>query len=364
MAIKRVIIILIFILLITSSYLYMTNNYSKNGIEIRLATKVEYEYFKDNIMAGTLMYDSMNYEMDFSDHRLIMTTGSDMQFENIKMKYGEFISEGDRELIVLGDKAASRYLMTDEAIGMEVTIMERKYRVKGIINNSNKIYIPYERSMLNEDWDTTIVRIEPIARDGIKEYNRRKELAFFGLNQMGVNIVDKVSYGDIAYFYKNIVLLILIISVAYIIRRIYLNIKDRTVSILEDYKRQYRAVTIIGFISKNIKKLLIAISEIVCILGLGYLAYKVFKNIYFNKEYFPDNIFSAESYYLLIKNYIERWIVRLEKGLTGVLMDFVKLNLIILFTIFILLIKDKVFTKAGGGELGRDTIKEAKESIS
>ncbi len=364
MAIKRTIIFVIFLLLIISSYFYMSNNYSENGIEIRLASTVEYDSFKDSIVAGTLMYDSINYEKDLNDHRLIMTTGMDMQFKNIKMKYGEFITEKDRDLIVLGDKVASKYLMTDDSIGMDITLMGRRYRVKGIIKNSNEIYIPYERGLLDEKWDTTIVRIEPIGRDGIHEYNRRKHLAFSGINQMGIKIIDSVSYGDIIHFYKNTALFIIIGNLALIIRVIYKNLKRFIEGIWSDYKEEYREITLLSYIIKNIKIFIKSILKLLIILLLTYIAYKVFKQIQFNKEYFPDNIFSLESYYLLIKNYFAKWVIRLEKGLTDVLMDFVKVNLIIVSVTFILLINEKVFTKSGGDSFGRNTAKEAEKSIS
>lgn len=364
MEIKKIITFIIFLLLITSSYLYMANNYSETGIEIRLASPVEYEVLKDSIMAGTLKYDSINYEKDFNNNKLIMTTGMDMQFKNINMKFGEFITSKDRDLIVFGDKTSDRYFQTDNPIGRDITLMGRKYKVKGIIKNSDEIYISYEKDLLKENWDSTVVRIEPIGNEGIQEYNRRKQLAFFGINQMGIKILDRVYYGDIIYFYKNIALFIIILNLGLLIRLIYKDLKESLKRIWADYKGQSREITILRYKIKNIKVLLKETLKLLAILILGYFAYKVFKQIRFNKDYFPDNIFSLESYYLLIKNYFERWVTRLEIGLTKVLMDFVKVNLIIVSVIFILLIKDKVFTKVGGGDLGRNTVKEVEKSIS
>lgn len=342
----------------------MANNYSETGIEIRLASPVEYEVLKDSIMAGTLKYDSINYEKGFNNHKLIMTTGMDMQFKNIKMKFGEFITKNDRDFVVLGDKTSDRYFRTDNPIGRDIILMGKKYRVKGIIKNNDEIYISYDKNLLMEKWDSTLFRIEPIGVEGIHEYNRRKDLAFFGINQKGIKILDQVSYGDIIYFYKNIALLIIILNLGLLIKSFYIGLNKSTKKIWVNYKRQSREITMLTYSIKNMKIILKEILKLLVIVMFGYFAYKVFKQIRFDKDYFPDNIFSLESYYLLIKNYFDTWVIRLEIGLTKVLMDFVKVNLIIVAVIFILLLKDKVFRKIGGEDLGRNTVKEVEKGIS
>lgn len=364
MGIKRTINLIIFLLIFATSYFYLSNNYNKDGIEIRLDTKTDYNDFKDNIMGGILKSHSINYEKSFNGHKLIMTTGMDMQFKRINMEEGECISPEDRDLIVLGDKVSNKYFMTKDSLGMNINLMDKKYRIKGIIKNSNEIYIPYDKSLLSQDWDNTFIRIEPNIEDGISEYNRRKNSAFFSINQMGMKITDSVYYGDVINFYKNLSLGSLILGLIFLIKNSYYKFRHSANRIWLDYKKQSRKISLLKYKLENIKKILKETLRLFNILFLTYLTYKVFKQISFNKEYFPDNIFSIRSYYLVIRNYYNKWIFRLENGLTDVLMDFVKVNLIFTVTVFVFLIKDKIFRKYGGVDIGRNKVEKVEEGIS
>lgn len=158
MGMRKVIVFLMIAILAFFSYTYLFERYNQNTAELYFNGILLQDGFerikihhKHNIFAA-------NFIMPYQGNKLIMTTGLDFLTEGILMEKGEFISDIDRREAAIGDRAAMKYFRNGEVIGKCIDIFGKSYEIKGIIKNSNKIYISYDESLEELNWSKKVLK--------------------------------------------------------------------------------------------------------------------------------------------------------------------------------------------------------------
>lgn len=318
--------------------LYISNNYNLMGVELRLDGPLDYEVLERITYGTNLLNYSINYEGSTAGFKTIMTTGNDLLFKNIKMEQGDFITRNDRNVVALGDRVSDKYFRTADAVGKNISIYGITYEVKGVIKNSDLIYIPYNKDMLNDNWSRVIVRFQPYTGGEYKNFHLRANNIMESINNNPYTVINSIKYMNVAYFYRNISIIILISILLNIAVKIYKSLKENLRIRYEDYQIRKLEMSIFRYISINIKDIINTAFKILIELAAIYAMYKIATYTRIDKDFFPDNFLALESYTSILKDLYNSWKLRLENGLTPIMMDFLKVNVFILTTMIILMI--------------------------
>lgn len=171
----------------------LTVAYQLEGVNSKAAVDQTYKYFNQ----GTF-----NWEMITSDYTLIMTTGNDQFHEALRPLEGYFESPVNQEAI-LSESVASQLLKTNEAAFQPVQLLDRPYLVKSVLKGGNKVYIPFNESLLSKPWNKTTFYYTASGSNAVELEDERLSSLFA---TTGTKVLYKHYYKDSYYVFYNLAL--------------------------------------------------------------------------------------------------------------------------------------------------------------
>lgn len=311
-------VLLLSILLICVSF-YFTSQYNEHVIEFELKSPLERDVF-DKIVDAKIPVYELRFQKDFGANQLIMTTGSSQYFSDTQMHSGVGIIGSKDNGIVLGDKVAGEHFRHLNVLGEKYNFLGKEYEIIGIEEDSNNIYIPYDKSQLSSDWYRIDVRFH--VKD-IELIPAKYEYIRTQLHLNGGQIRTSVINYEYGLFFVNISLLFVVVWILFYVRHWFLKLvevfKDLN-GYYQDQKLRQRLWDIIVFKKKELLVLLIRLCMTALVIIAGYF---VVKGIHIPKRLIANNIMSIKSWFDLGKFYFDHLAVSVKYGFFNIRRDFV-----------------------------------------
>ncbi|KGG81373.1 hypothetical protein Y919_01070 [Caloranaerobacter azorensis H53214] len=344
MGLRRIISLALIIVISFSSYMYLKEKYNPTAVEIRFRGDLRNEEFRKIKKMLYLNVYSINYSMKYRQHKLIMTTGMDTQIIDIPIIHGEFITDSERKVAVIGDKVSDFYFKTENAVGKKIKVFENEYEVIGIIKNSNVIYIPFDEKFFGLDWEKKIVRYVSYDKE-LFYLHLKVNKVVSQLSVLGLDVQDIVVYKEKIYGYINVIIFVALYILFNFIVKIYRRVKKQTIVLFQGYMEKRRIKEWYEYVleMKNniLKTLAYSILLVFMIVGI----FKTIPYLTISPSSIPDNIFSLYSILSVFKYKYDNFILHLNNGYSEIMIDIIKINIIFLLTIIGILL-NMVFRKA------------------
>ncbi|WP_427339544.1 ABC transporter permease [Caloranaerobacter sp. DY30410] len=332
MGIRKVISLALIIALSFSSYMYLKEKYNPMAVELRFKGDLRNEEFQKIKKTLYLNVYSINYSMRYKRHNLVMTTGMDTQIIDIPIIHGEFITDSERRVAVIGDKVADFYFKTENAIGKKMKVFENEYEVIGIIKNSNVIYIPFDEKLFGLDWEKKIVRY--ISYDKELFYlNLKVNKVASQLSVLGLDVYDIVVYKEKIYGYINIIIFVVIYILFDFIMKLYRRIKKEIIVLFQGYMEKRRVKEWYEYMLEEKKDILKILVYSIVLVFMAIGIFKIIPYLTISSSSIPDNIFSLYSILGVFKYKYNNFILHLNNGYSAIMVDVIIIN-----TIFLLII--------------------------
>lgn len=339
MAIKKYIVGILFIALMLMSYLYLCNKYNIHTVEYAFSGDISIEQFEDLrkstkslVKKGSINRELIcvvNYIGSYKGNRLIMTTGFDNFIQSIPLMEGSFISDNQVNEAVIGDKAADRLFRSMNVVGQSINIHKQKYKIIGVIKNSDDIYINFDESS-NISWSKKNIKFIIENQKYLYLYT---EMLEGRLRVLNLEILESVLYKQEAYQYINILLVAILFLLISATKKKIDKVIRSSKETYGRYKEQHRHIEIIQYLKKHINTISQIIKEL--FLSAIYLTAMI-KCIVFLQippTAVPSNLFSLSSYIEVIQLNIDHYINRLNYGISGLTRDIFIINLLILIAL-------------------------------
>jgi len=325
MGVKKIISLILVVVMIFSGHMYLKNKYNPMAVEISVRDSLTEKEFKRIKGKFHINSYSINYKTVYQGDNLIMTSGMDTQIKDIKIIHGEFIADTKMTIVVMGDKVSDKYFRTENGVGRTVTILGREYKVVGIIENSDTIYIPFNEELLNLNWEKkTLSYVVPdedmfyLTVEGVDNE----------INSIGIEIIDRVVYKEKINGYSNLLILLLLIFLIKKTYQIFRKLKEEISSLVGGYKEVYRSTEWYKYIINEKKYFLKGLLKIIFIASLMFTMVKIIKYISIPSSLVPDNFFSLMSYIYMVRLWSDKFLLNLQNGFSEISIDTIIMNII------------------------------------
>lgn len=338
MAVKRYILTAVFILLLAISYLYIVNKYNIKTVEISFSGKLsKSDIYSLRASAKDLVSSKSdkeliciaNYIGAYHGSKVIMTSGLDRLTNEINLKDGRWIANGDIKEAVLGDRFADKIYRSADIVGRSFRLFGQDYRIVGIIKNSNEIYISFDESSRIE-WGKKSIKF--IIEDD-KRLPLYVELLQGKLKSLGLNVTDVNVYKQEAYLYINIILVITMLAFLQAFRKLWKDIYKSARQLCSSYKEQFRTIELHRYMFKNKKDIAVLLLKLIIESILLFTAIKCVRLMQVPPDIIPQNLFSPSSYIEVIKMKLQNYISRMENGISGILLEVHIINILLIIYI-------------------------------
>ncbi|WP_069649325.1 ABC transporter permease [Caloranaerobacter ferrireducens] len=330
MGIRKVILLALIVVLSFSSYMYLKEKYNPMAVELRFRGDLEKEEFQKIKKGLYLNVYSVNYSMRYKQHTLVMTTGMDTQLIDIPIIHGEFITDSERKVAVIGDKVADFYFKVEDAIGKRIKIFENEYEVIGIVKNSDVIYIPFNKKFFKLDWDKKIFRY--VSYDKNVSYFKIDKVVS-QLSALGLDVYDIVVYKEKIYGYINVIIFAILYVLFDFAMKLYRRIKRESITLLQGYMEKRRIKEWYEYILEEKKGILKILAHSTTFAFMVIGIFKMIPYLTISPSSIPDNIFSLYSILRVLKYKYSNLILHLNNGYSEIMIDVIIIN-----TIFLLII--------------------------
>lgn len=339
MAVRKATVGILFIALMLSSYLYLINKYNIHTVEYAFEGDISYMQFEDlrkstkavvkKTSADKELICVLNYIGSYKGNRLIMTTGYDNLISSIPMVKGNFIGDIQVREAVLGDKAADRLFSSIDVVGQIISISRQKYKIVGVIKNSEDIYITFDEGS-NISWSKKNIKFIIENQKYLYLYT---EMLEGKLRILNLDILARVIYKQAAYLYINIMLVIIILFLIKTMKKQTLKTIKAVKETYIGYKEQSRHIEIIQYLKIHVYTIFRIILELS--ISAIYMT-TIIRCILFLKippTAIPNNLFSLSSYVEVAKLNVHYYFQRLNYGISGITQDSHIINLSILLAL-------------------------------
>jgi hypothetical protein len=338
MAVKKYIVGILFITLMLTSYLYLSNKYNIHTVEYAFEGDLSYKQFEGlrkstkslvkKASTNKELICVVNYIGSFNGNRLIMTTGFDNLIKNIPIVEGSFIGDNQIKQAVVGDKAADRLFRSMNVVGQTINIHKQEYIITGVIKNSEEIYITFDESS-NISWSKKNIKF---IIENQKYLNLYTEMIEGKLRILNLDVLNPIIYRQEAYLYINIMFTMIALVLFRIMKKKTVEAIHISREIYADYIVQSRKIELFKYFRKNKKGIfrlvkplfLSAICFIAIISCISY--FQIPANL------IPNNLFALSSYVNVIKQNVDIFLSRLNYGISGITMDTQIINVITFIT--------------------------------
>lgn len=334
MAVKKYIAIILFIAVMLTSYLYLSDKYNIHTVEYAFEGDLSYKQFEGlrKSTKSLIKKESSNKELicgvnyigSFKGNRLIMTTGFDNLIKNIPMVEGSFIGDYQIKQAVIGDKAADRLFRSINVVGQTINIHKQEYIITGVIKNSEEIYIAFDESS-NISWSKKNVKF---IIENQKYLNLYIEMIEGKLRTLDLDVMNPVIYKQEAYRYKNIMFTAIILFLFGIMKKKTMEAIHISREIYADYIEQSRRIELIKYLRKN-KKGIFRLVKPLFLSAIYFIAIiKCISYFQIPAGLIPNNLFALSSYVNVIKQNADIFLSRLNYGISGITLDTQIINVI------------------------------------
>ncbi|MCK8061219.1 MULTISPECIES: ABC transporter permease [unclassified Fusibacter] len=310
---KLFLLILSFTLIAYNAVWYqgLSGNYNKNTliatVDDILLSRVDMFVEKSGVVDVMV-----NYQRGHGSGTLYMQSGYLGTFETIDLLYGSWTLDDESKNIIIGEDIADAYYSQLTCIGRTFVMAGKEYKVVGVVNDSDDIYIGFDESLQEGYWDMKHFLMLPPKGMDAEEYI---DLAAYDLSQNMIaysqlNLVkwQMDVFGNSAWI---IGLGVLAYAVATWIR---LGLKTWR-GIAKHYmakRNDTDFIEIVKPIWQDITFLLILIAGSLVtarliLYGLGKLS--------ISSNYLPQNLLSVESYYELFKRHFNGIVSGMRYGM-------------------------------------------------
>ncbi len=323
MEMRRLAAIAVIIVFALGSYLYLISKYNPDTVEFYINENIPFKDYEKIRESNRDVLFSMNYVMRYKGNKLIMTTGMDFLMQELKLSKGSFIADMNTKEAAIGDKAAGENFRSSNVIGRFINIYGEEYKGAGIIKGSNEVYIPYSDKLNGLTWQKRIVRCN--INDKKQFYLKLEELQN-QLDTLEIEILDVVVYREELNTYRNIAILAALYILVYCLFILTMRIKAGLTELWKEYRENSSVYELSAYLLNKASRISAAAG--LCIIGLTmlYVIYKLLSNLYIPPSMIPDNLFSPSSYIDVVRLMYGIYSVRLENGVSGILLDIKIIN--------------------------------------
>jgi hypothetical protein len=339
MAVKKYIAIILFIAVMLTSYLYLSNKYNIHTVEYAFEGDLSYKQFEGlrKSTKSLIKKESSNKELicvvnyigSFKGNRLIMTTGFDNLIKNIPVVEGSFIGDNQIKQAVLGDKAADRLFRSMNVVGQTINIHKQEYIITGVIKNSEEIYITFDESS-DISWSKKNVKLIIENQEYLDLYT---EMIEGKLRILNLDVLNPIIYRQEVYLYINIMFATIVLFLCRIMKKKTVKALHISREIYVDYIEKSRKIELIKYFRKNKKGIFRLIQELflsaICFIAIiSCISYFQIPG-----DLIPNNLFALSSYVNVIKQNADIFFSRLNYGISGITLDTQIINVITFVTL-------------------------------
>lgn len=253
------------------------------------------------------------YAKPYGSGKLYMHRGDLRYFESLRLSRGQWALSETLPYVVIGDQVADALYHTLACIDRTLVLEGRSYRVKGIVKDSDDVYMGYDASLVTQDWHTKQLMFTPGKGMSQEAY---LDLAKHELT------VSRVAYTDVELIkwqfdiFRNIIVLIAIVVLVYVLMEwVRKAIKLMRFMVKDYYVKRYESELSerIKALSKEIKTLVLLMGGVMVIL---YACLTLAGLLRMSVHYLPENLLSPTSYYDLVKRHMEGILKGMRNGMS------------------------------------------------
>lgn len=330
MGVRRITVVAAIIVCALMSYFYLANKYNPDSVEFYFKENIPYKDYEKLRESNRDILFNMNYITQYQGNRLIMTTGFDYLTKELELSKGSFLADNSMREAVIGDMVAEKYYRNSNVIGQLKNIFGEEYKVKGIIQRSNEVYILYDDKLKDITWQKKIINC---SINDKKHFYLKAEQLQNQLDSLEVEILDVVAYREEMNKYTNIAILATSYILACYLFMLIRKIRNGLKKLWKEYLENSRVVELRAYLLKEVRE--IAVVMCFCLFGLTLLygIYKLLSNLYIPPSMVPDNLFSPSSYINVVRLLYRRYLARLENGIDGILVDIKIVNAVFIMIV-------------------------------
>ncbi|NBI06293.1 ABC transporter permease [Senegalia massiliensis] len=333
MGIKKIILIIFFIILLLFGYMILNMNYNKDAVKITLdqtITKEQFNFINERLYIKDY---AINYSKNYKNKEIIMTDGNNLDIKNIDLVKGDFLYSTDKKIAVIGDDIAEKHYSFSNITGKEINVFDENYEIIGVIKDNNNIYIPYDEEKLNEYWDEVSISYVPVNQEETDFFIRDVEVL---LKTIGINVIDTIIYKDNINSFLNIIILLSIFIIIKLSIYLYSKIKKNLNTLTAYYNQNKRRKYFHKFIYIKRKSISLLVLKLLGFISIIYIGVFSLRYLTIPNNLIPSNLFSLLSYRDVIVRIYEKFLYYMQSGFSSIWIDTIKLYGII-FVIFIII---------------------------
>ena len=201
MQLKKQFFLIVALLLSAMSLIYIENIYSTKTIEIRFTDSLSEEQ-KDKIEE---LYGSIEMAIFYEkngEYQVRMMSGDLRKFRYINMTKGEFFLKNKGA--VISENLVDKYLKSESVIGEEITYLNKKFTVRGVLKDDNYLYLGMDEEIIDDNWDCNYMSY---LMPSEKYFEGKLSEIKNSLKSWGVEILSVKVYLELTYIFRNIIFL-------------------------------------------------------------------------------------------------------------------------------------------------------------
>lgn len=334
MAVRKWSMVAAVLLFLLSSYLYLINKYNPDTVEFYFSGSPSKSNIRKLLDTGKGKVSVVNFTMPYKGHRLIMTTGFDTMTEIMPLQKGSWQLDMGGQQAVIGDKVADEYFNSANAVGNKITVYDRSYEIKGIIRNSNDIYVPYDDKLQTYNWQRKTVKCN---LENDKYFYLNIETLETQFNAMGLEVFDVIVYKEKLYGYINLAICIALCILVYFAAKLVKHNVRQIKKLVSIYRLESRTTEWSAYMVRNSSALIKILFSLLSLLILAFCFCSLLRLLEIPPSMVPDNLFSLDSYVKVIRLNYETYLLHMRNGAGDMLIDVKIINGILLLLVLCML---------------------------
>lgn len=335
MSIRKLVCLSIIALLFYGSHFYLEMKYNPQVVEysyIGNISDITIDKMKNKFINSIF---NINLKTYYKNSNLIITSGKDLYVKDLPIIKGDFIVDSSTDCIVIGDKVANKYFSKLNVIENEIKLLNKSFKIKGIIKNCNNIYLPYNENLVNIGLYKQTIQFIPNSNSDF--YFLLEDFEDFLKNE-GITITNRVVYKAKINNYLNLSIGILIYTLAFYAIRFAKRLKINILLLWKDYISHKRVLEWYNYLNLKKFKITICILQLLSIGSVFFTVYLLLSRLFIPPYLIPSNIFSLSDYLIILRNIYISLMFHLENGFPSILIDTIMINIVIVFIILLGLI--------------------------
>lgn len=307
----------------SESFSPLTVAYRIENVEQAAAVDQAYKYFT---------HGTFNWEMITPDYTLVMTTGNDQFHQSLHPVSGYFANPVYQEAI-LSKSVASSLIKTDQAAFQSLKLLNRPYLVKAVLKEGNKIYIPFDPALLDQQWHKTTFYYTADPSQSIELQGGRLANLF---ETTGIEVLFNHYYKDSYYLFYNLGILTLWTVLYRWAKTLHSKATVRKLELLEQFEAEQPFSRWQDFLRRERQSVLKWLGTWGLLCSCGGISLLLIFAMKIPLSWIPENWFSPKAYWDVGASIVSNLQLQLSYGFFPInQLCFMLIGILLLFLVFI-----------------------------